>query len=585
MDISFNVRKFKNDDKTFLPDRPRSTAFNTCSGDSAYAERSTAIEGDKGPGLDYFLYRIALHEAGHALGLSNITGEWRYIVDGILPSWFDPFSREIYEASHPTVPDSVMNYGLGDGRIRAGLFPPPFRCTGHLRSIPDGAMTARLLIAALLLGLGLLGANSECDSEHEQISSGISLRDMGTVQWTPDGRTIVFSGGGKIVAVDAEGTHLWAIPQGPSASFPFLQDDSPRVSPDGARVVYRTYRYPVGLRRTHRFDLAVSDLDGSNHRKLTSSDGSFRDPAWSPDGSRIAYIKRASQLKPKDESHGIYIVASDGGDARRIGPPKDPRVGKYVLSWGTWSHAWSPDGEYIALFESPVTDELVRHSYVARVRLDGSDYQRIYTFTGQDFSLGPIRFSPDGQQLIFSVKADPDTDDSRGIRTVGLDGSGSLDLFTIPVSDEMKDAESTAWKHSGTQARFIDYVQWAKDGTEVIFSGLSQVLENPRTPENNGVHALRADGSGLRTMMEFDVTKAVEVWPISLSPDGSRVAVLRVPWDLLRNPGLGIRHPDDAWHPEKDGSVVLFTVSTDGTDKRVLVREVAGVFVAENRTR
>ena len=446
-------------------------------------------------------------------------------------------------------------------------------------------MTARFLIVAVLLGLGLLGANSECDSEHEQISSGISFRDMGTVQWAPDGRTIVFSGGGKIVAVDAEGTQLWRIPQGPSASFPFLQDDSPRISPDGTRVAYRTYRYPTGIRRTHRFDLAVSNLDGSNHEKLTSSDGSFSNPEWSPDGTRIAYIRRPSRSESDKDKQGIYVVAADGGDAPRIGPPKDPRVGRYELSWGPSWHAWSPDGEYIAFFDSLVTDEIVGHSYVARIRPDGSDYQRIYTFTGRDGNRGPIRFSPDGQQLLFPVGASPGNDDYRGIRTVNLDGSGSLDLFTIAVSGEMRDAGSVAWVHSGAKARFIDYALWAKDGTEVIFSGLSQVPENIRNPETNGVHVLRADGSELRTMMEFNIAKAVELWPISLSPDGSRVAVLRVPWNLLMNPSLGIRHQDDAWRQDKDRSVVLFTVSTDGTDRRVLVREVDGVFVAENQTR
>lgn len=442
-------------------------------------------------------------------------------------------------------------------------------------------MTARLFIAAVLLGLGFLGANSECDPLHQQVASGISLRDMGTLQWTPDGGTVIFSGGGEMAAVDAAATRLWAIPKGPSASFPFLQDDSPQVSPDGTRVVYRTYRYPVGIRRTHRFDLAVSDLDGSNHRKLTSSDGSFESPVWSPDGSRIAYIKLSSQETAKDDNHGIYVVDADGRNARRIGPPKDPRVGRYVLSWGPRGHAWSPDGEYIAFYESLVTDEGVGHFYVSRVRPDGSGYQRIHTFSEPDGPRGPVRFSPDGQRLAFVVGSD----DARGIRTVNLDGSGSLDLITVPVSDEMKEAASTAWTHSGTQGRFIGHVSWSKEGTEVIFTGLSQVLEDQYTSENSGVHAIRADGSELRTMLEFNVGQPAEIWPVSLSPDGSRLAVLRVPWNLLRNPDLGIRHPDDAWRPEEEESVVLFTVSTDGTARRVLVREVEGIFIAENRVR
>ena len=47
-------------------------------------------------------------------------------MDGILPSWFDPFRREIYEASHPTVADSVMNYNSETGVSEPDCSPHPF---------------------------------------------------------------------------------------------------------------------------------------------------------------------------------------------------------------------------------------------------------------------------------------------------------------------------------------------------------------------------------------------------------------------------------------------------------------------------
>ena len=90
------------------------------------AQRTIAIQGDKKPRVDYYLYRTALHEAGHALGLSNVTEQWRYLVGGILPSWFNPYSREIYEASHPTIPDLVMNYNSRTGVNEPDCSPHPF---------------------------------------------------------------------------------------------------------------------------------------------------------------------------------------------------------------------------------------------------------------------------------------------------------------------------------------------------------------------------------------------------------------------------------------------------------------------------
>ena len=51
------------------------------------------------PDAQFNAFRIALHEGGHALGLSNIN---------------HPLDAQTYSDSHPTIPDSVMNY---DGEV------------------------------------------------------------------------------------------------------------------------------------------------------------------------------------------------------------------------------------------------------------------------------------------------------------------------------------------------------------------------------------------------------------------------------------------------------------------------------------
>ena len=54
-------------------------------------------------------------------------------------------------------------------------------------------------------------------------------------------------------------------------------------------------------------------------------------PAWSPDGKQIACVVA-------NDGDGIYIMDTDGQNARRMSP------------LGTWSYnpAWSPDGKWIA---------------------------------------------------------------------------------------------------------------------------------------------------------------------------------------------------------------------------------------------
>ena len=58
------------------------------------------------------LFETAVHEGGHAFGLSNITDLLETCSQTAIPwpDWFDPFSRAIYVASHPTIAPSVMDY-------------------------------------------------------------------------------------------------------------------------------------------------------------------------------------------------------------------------------------------------------------------------------------------------------------------------------------------------------------------------------------------------------------------------------------------------------------------------------------------
>ena len=135
-DITFNQNKLDaaNKGAGVKHEKPDSVSFNTC------MEGSTPRPNDSSKDDKYYAYALTVHEAGHALGLSDWTlggtaargaiSVFNTIVDAI--DWLDklpfvdlpdipkiPDSAEdltedaIYRASHPKTPDSVMNY---DGR-------------------------------------------------------------------------------------------------------------------------------------------------------------------------------------------------------------------------------------------------------------------------------------------------------------------------------------------------------------------------------------------------------------------------------------------------------------------------------------
>ena len=87
---------------------PGNVKFNTCL-DGGVPD----LEDNSGGHL-FFAYATAVHEAGHALGLSNIN----YPILGEIPT----------ESSHPTIPDAAMNYDsrLNPSREEPDCAPHPF---------------------------------------------------------------------------------------------------------------------------------------------------------------------------------------------------------------------------------------------------------------------------------------------------------------------------------------------------------------------------------------------------------------------------------------------------------------------------
>src|SRR5260221_407912 len=63
----------------------------------------------------------------------------------------------------------------------------------------------------------------------------------------------------------------------------------PQISPDGQRVVYVRNFMDVKKDR-RRSNLWIVNVDGSDHRPLTSGDGNDRSPRWSPDSKRLLYL-------------------------------------------------------------------------------------------------------------------------------------------------------------------------------------------------------------------------------------------------------------------------------------------------------
>jgi TolB protein len=194
------------------------------------------------------------------------------------------------------------------------------------------------------------GPGTPCGNNYETFlyvvnADGSGLRRLTTQpayvfkhSWSADGKTIRY---GRYL-VHADGSGQTELPRNVAYDGAW--------SPDGKRIAFAVIDTSPGDRTDDaKAGLWVVNADGSNPRQVArNAVGS--NPAWSPDGRRIAFRRFYSDL---------YVVNADGSGLRRL-----TRHAENVPR----SFAWSPDGRTIAFLHN-------REVYI--VKADGSDERRL----------------------------------------------------------------------------------------------------------------------------------------------------------------------------------------------------------------
>ena len=105
----------------------------------------------------------------------------------------------------------------------------------------------------------------------------------------------------------------------------------PTLSPDGAQACVCVTSYDMEDNRS-RASLWLLSAFGGEPRRLTSAGEKDAEPRWSPDGRWIAFVAKRigpGEEKPDEESQ-VYVIAPDGGEARRV---TDMPTGAFGIKW------------------------------------------------------------------------------------------------------------------------------------------------------------------------------------------------------------------------------------------------------------
>lgn len=434
-------------------------------------------------------------------------GEARRLTEGENPIWTQD-GRIAFIRTHPLIEQQTE-----DGVLRTPAEPTEF-----LVMNPDGS------------GLQVVYESPE----DVVIVSG---------DWNPNGGSVVgeavVRGNHDIYVVDFEAGIARRLTDHPA------RDMSPSWSPDGTAVAFVTGRWGSGIGHS---EIAVVGADGSGLRRVTNDCWDERDPTWIPDQSAVPSLPVWTPTPPAlGEPHAaapghilfagevdgvvdLFAVDPAGGDPINVTADLDHQL----------SPDWSPDRRRI-LFAGDLHGRGNLDIYV--MEADGTGVVQLTSGPEAD---GRPTWSPDGSMIAFARDGT--------IVVMGADGSNQRPL---PGSGE------------------DGYPTWSPDGSKIAFV------------RDGDIYLIETDGEGLSRL-----TSLGDVYELSWSPDGEWLLFTHVrDVAVIRADGTGYSNltdgPEDAydlggeWSPDgteivfasdrqSDGSMDLFVMSTDGTDRRRL---------------
>ena len=262
-------------------------------------------------------------------------------------------------------------------------------------------------------------------------------------------------------------------------------------------------------------DLDIGNLVGGNEKQLTSGPDRDQFPAWSPDGSTIAFNRIT--VGGSDE---LWSIRPNGTGLRQL-----------TFSGAGAKHepVWSPDGRYLAFTAA--------YFNPTRVWIEVLD---LATGGMTKITQGPMDgnplWSPDGKTIVYTARSSDGEDDD--LYSVKPDGTDRRTLTQAPFDHSHEVYRAFGWSADGT--RLLVYNQRPAEGFIITLradgSDRHEILSDRATPPGaggsgtlgfltwspdeqmivfngyNGLYAVNADGSGHRRLDPPDVARHMAKW-------------------------------------------------------------------------
>ena len=267
-------------------------------------------------------------------------------------------------------------------------------------------------------------------------------------------------------------------------------------------------------------EIYLMNSDGSQPINLTNHSDTDNYAAWSPDGTKIAFVSR------RDGDNEIYVMNADGSNPVNLTNHPD----------SDYLPVWSSDGNRIAFTTNrestgptlSVDPKLVINGYNIEIfvmNADGSGQTNVSNHPGWD---GYPSWSPNGDQLVFQTNRDESNgvllgivpvDLGQEIYLVNVDGTNPTQLTNSPENDV--------------------YPSWSPDGLKIVFQSYRD-----GDPE---IYSMNPDGTGQTRLTTHPDSDMSPSW----SPDGSWIT----------------------FHSSRDGNMEIYKMTAGGLSQTRLTND------------
>jgi TolB protein len=296
------------------------------------------------------------------------------------------------------------------------------------------------------------------------------------------------------------------------------QGDSPAVSRDGRRIAFQSTR-------TGFSEIYVMNADGTGQTDLTNAGADDRDPAWSADGTRIAFMRNTGTT-----AEIIVMSAADGSGEVNLTNTADNEL----------APSYSPDGSRITYVRN--VDGVNLEVWV--MNADGGAPANLTNNPANDQTPS---FSPDGSKIAFASNRDGNND----IYVMNADGTSPTRLTSDPADDTAP--------------------VFSPDGSKIAFSS--------DRAGNAEIHVMNVDGSGVANLTGNPARDTLPDWgvvatgpvpasapgaaPVTGAPSAPRPILGRAGVSSLVSGRVGIRLPGRGSFASLRRSVTTLPVGTE----------------------